>query len=114
MSKTEETTSENTDIGVVAKNDKVIIQPVEEHKDKLPFHVPGRSAFEKGYAVYGTVLASGEGKELENGTFVPNTIKSGDKVVFDVGKTVRKTYNMSFQGENLFVLSESDIDAIVE
>ena len=58
----------------------------------------------------GKVVSIGPGKLLENGTRVPSEVKVGDVVVF-------KKYapdEVTVEGKDYLVLSESDIMAVIE
>jgi len=58
----------------------------------------------------GKVLSVGEGKLLENGKRAPFQVKEGDRVLFSsyAGNEV------NIDGEELLVMSEDDILAVVE
>ena len=58
----------------------------------------------------GEVLAIGSGRVLENGQKLPLEVKKGDKVLFSkYGGT-----EVKIEGEELLILSERDILAILE
>ena len=58
----------------------------------------------------GEVLAIGSGRVLENGQKLPLEVKKGDKVLFSkYGGTVVK-----IEGEELLILSERDVLAVLE
>tara|TARA_B100000131_G_C17755836_1_gene467083 strand:- start:302 stop:550 length:249 start_codon:yes stop_codon:yes gene_type:complete len=66
------------------------------------------SATEK--PVKGEVVAVGKGKILENGEIRPLDVKAGDKILF--GKY--SGTEVKVDGEELLVMREDDITAIVE
>ena len=58
----------------------------------------------------GEVLAIGSGKVLENGQKLPLEVKTGDKILFSkYGGT-----EVKIDGEELLILSERDVLAILE
>ena len=58
----------------------------------------------------GEVLAIGSGRVLENGQKLPLEVKKGDKILFSkYGGT-----EVKIEGEDLLILSERDILAILE
>jgi chaperonin GroES len=89
--------------------DRVVIKRVEEEVTKTPtgIIIPD-TAKEK--PQIGEVVAVGEGKMLENGNIVPLKVKVGDKVYFSkyAGNEVK------IDGEELIILREDDILAIIE
>lgn len=88
--------------------DRVIIKPiVEDVTTKSGIVLP--ETVEKEKAEKGEVLAVGPGRVLDNGQLAPITVKVGDKVMF-------KKYSpdeIKVDGEDLLVISESDILAII-
>ena len=90
-------------------HDRVVIRrSEEENKTAGGIVLPG-SAAEK--ANHGMILATGPGKTLENGEIRELAVKVGDKVLFGPyagGKTVK------IDGEDLMVMSENEILAILE
>jgi chaperonin GroES len=58
----------------------------------------------------GVVLAVGQGRRTEDGTLLPMTLKTNDKVLF--GKTSGQV--VKIQGEELLVLKEEEIFAVIE
>lgn len=59
----------------------------------------------------GKVLAVGNGRILENGSVHPMHVKVGDIVIFNEGYGVKTE---KIDGEEVLILSENDILAIVE
>ena len=86
--------------------DKVVVKPSEsEEKTKSGIVLP-ESAKEKPQE--GKILAVGTGK-LEDGKKVPLEVKVGDKVIYSkYGVT-----DIKIEGEDLLILGESDILAVV-
>ncbi len=89
-------------------HDRVIVKRVEEETTTASGIVLASSAVEK--PSQGIVLAVGAGKPLDNGTVRALEVKVGDKVLF--GKYAGQTVKVD--GEELLVMREEDIMAIVE
>jgi len=90
-------------------HDRVIVRREEEEaKTAGGILLPG-SAQEKTHR--GVVVAAGSGRVLDNGDVSPLDVKVGDKVVF--GKYAGQD-TIDVDGEELIILSESDIKAVVE
>ena len=88
--------------------DRVVIKPItEDITTKSGIVLP--ETVEKEKAEKGEVLAVGPGRVLDNGTLALMSIKVGDKVMF-------KKYSpdeIKIDGQELLVISESDILAII-
>ena len=90
-------------------HDRVIVRREEEEaKTAGGILLPG-SAQEKPNR--GVVVAVGSGRVLDNGDVRPVDVKVGDKVVF--GKYAGQD-TIDVDGEELIIISESDIKAVVE
>ena len=88
--------------------DKILVKRVEaETKTKSGIVLPD-SAKEK--PKRGKVIALGDGKRLENGDRAPFSVKKGDEVLF----TSYAGTEIKVDGEELMIMSEDDILAIVE
>ncbi|WP_457641489.1 co-chaperone GroES [Persephonella sp.] len=89
--------------------DRVVVKPAEEAEEKTPsgIIIPD-TAKEK--PSEGEVIAVGEGRLLENGEVAPLKVKVGDKVIYS--KYAGNEFVVD--GEELIVLREDDILAIVE
>ena len=88
--------------------DRVVVRRTEEeHKSAGGIVLPD-SATEK--PAQGEVLAVGPGRLLDNGDVRPVDVKVGDTVVF--GKYASNT--VKIDGEELLILSESEIYGVVE
>jgi len=88
--------------------DKVLVKRVEaESKTKSGIVLPD-TAKEKPRR--GKVLSVGEGKRLENGQRTPVSVKKGDEIIFAsyAGTEIK------VDGEELIIMGEDDILAIVE
>ncbi|HEY4732492.1 MAG TPA: co-chaperone GroES [Gammaproteobacteria bacterium] len=89
-------------------HDRAVIRRMEEERKSAGGIVIPDTATEK--PVRGEVVAVGKGKILESGEIRPLDIRVGDKVLFGkyAGTEVR------LNGEELLVMREDDIMAIVE
>src|SRR5689334_22469160 len=88
--------------------DKILVKRVEaESKTKSGIVLPD-TAKEK--PKRGKVLSVGEGKRLDSGERAPVNVKKGDEVIFAsyAGTEIK------LDGEELMIMSEDDILAIVE
>jgi len=88
--------------------DKILIKRVEaESKTKSGIVLPD-SAKEK--PKRGKVLSVGDGKRLDNGEKAPFTVKKGDEVIFNnyAGTEIK------LEGEEVIIMSEDDVLAIVD
>lgn len=88
--------------------DKILVKRLEaETKTKSGIVLPD-SAKEK--PKQGTVIAVGEGKRLEDGSRSPMNLKKNDRVLF----TSYAGTEIKIDGEELLIMSEDDVLAIVE
>jgi chaperonin GroES len=88
--------------------DKILIKRLEaESKTKSGIVLPD-SAKEK--PKRGKILALGDGKRLDNGERAPFSVKKGDEVIF----TSYAGTEIKLEGEELMIMSEEDILAVVE
>ena len=88
--------------------DRVVVRREEEETKSAGGIVLPGSATEK--PSKGEILAVGAGRILENGEVRPVDLKVGDKVIFGQygGNTVK------IDGEELLILSESEIFGVIE
>ncbi|WP_111657231.1 co-chaperone GroES [Isoalcanivorax indicus] len=89
-------------------HDRVVVRRAEEETKSAGGIVLPGSAAEK--PARGEVLAVGNGKITESGDVRPLDVKVGDQVIFGqyAGSTVK------LDGEELLVMSENEILAVVE
>jgi len=89
-------------------SDRVIVKRLEEEEKTPGGIIIPDTAKEK--PIQGKVLAAGPGKVTENGTKIPTEVKEGDKVLFGryAGTDVK------VEGEELLIMREDDILAIIE
>ena len=89
--------------------DRVIVKPLgQEEVTKSGIVLPDTVNKEK--PEQGEVLAAGPGKRLDSGEIAPMSVTVGDKVVF-------RKYSpdeIEIEGEEVLVISESDIVGILE
>ena len=88
--------------------DRVVVRRTEEETKSAGGIVIPDSAAEK--PSQGEVLAVGPGKKLDNGSVQAVDLKAGDRVLFGqyAGSTVK------LDGEELLIMSESEIFGVVE
>ncbi|MEQ3722612.1 co-chaperone GroES [Alcanivorax sp.] len=89
-------------------HDRVLVRREEEETKSAGGIVLPGSAAEK--PSRGEVIAVGNGKITENGDVRPLDVKAGDTVIFGqyAGSTVK------VEGEELLIMSEAEILAVVE
>lgn len=88
--------------------DRVIVKPFEvETKSEGGIVLTG-SAAEK--STRGKVIAVGQGRQLDNGSYAAMSVKVGDTVIYNEGYGTKKE---RLDGEDVIILSESDILAVV-
>jgi chaperonin GroES len=90
-------------------HDRVVVRRSEEEKKTAGGIVLPGSAAEK--PNQGEVLAVGPGKALDNGEVRALAVKVGDKVVFG---PYSGSNTVKVDGEDLLVIGESEILAVVE
>jgi chaperonin GroES len=90
-------------------HDRVIIKREEIESKSAGGIVLTGSAAEK--STRGKVIAVGNGRVLDNGDVKALDVKVGDSVIFSDGYGVKTD---KLDGEEVLILSESDILAIVE
>ncbi|WP_076419823.1 MULTISPECIES: co-chaperone GroES [Colwelliaceae] len=90
-------------------HDRVIIKRKEVESKSAGGIVLTGSAAEK--STRGEVVAVGKGRILENGEVRALDVKVGDQVIFSEGYGVKTE---KIDGEEVLILSEADILAIVE
>ncbi|MGO1247026.1 MAG: co-chaperone GroES [Oceanisphaera sp.] len=90
-------------------HDRVIIKRTEAESTSAGGIVLTGSAAEK--STRGEVLAVGNGRVLDSGELKAMSVKVGDQVIFNEGYGVKTE---KLDGEDVLILSENDILAIVE
>ena len=89
--------------------DYLLIEPAEK-ETMLPSGIVLPDTAEKEKPEKGEVVAVGSGKILENGKIQKPEVKKGDKVLF----TKYSPSEIKVDGEELLILSESDILAVIK
>ncbi|MEN8712126.1 MAG: co-chaperone GroES [Arenicellales bacterium] len=89
-------------------HDRVVVRRLDEERTTAGGIVLPDSATEK--PMEGVVISVGNGKISENGDVRPLDVKAGDKVLF--GKY--SGTEVKIDGEELLVMREDDIMAVVE
>ena len=89
-------------------HDRIVVRRVEDERTSPGGIVIPDSATEK--PMQGEVLAVGNGKMLDNGEQRALDVKVGDKVLF--GKYAGTTIKV--EGEELLVMKEDDVMAVIE
>ncbi|MCK0714650.1 MULTISPECIES: co-chaperone GroES [Chromohalobacter] len=90
-------------------HDRVVVRRTEEEQKTAGGIVLPGNAQEK--PTRGEILAVGNGRILENGEVRPLDVKVGDTVIFKDGFGVEKE---KIDGEEVLIMSESDILAVAE
>ncbi|WP_319783437.1 co-chaperone GroES [Oceanisphaera sp. IT1-181] len=90
-------------------HDRVIIKRTEVESKSAGGIVLTGSAAEK--STRGEVLAVGNGRVLDSGEVKAMSVKVGDQVIFNEGYGVKTE---KLDGQEVLILSENDILAIVE
>ncbi len=89
-------------------NDRVVVKRLEEETKTAGGIIIPDTAKEK--PIQGEIVAVGNGKVLEDGTRRALDVKAGDRVLF--GKYAGT--DIKVEGEELLIMREDDILAIVE
>ena len=90
-------------------HDRVILKRTEQETKSAGGIVLTGSAAEK--STRGEVLAVGKGRLLDNGEVKPLDVKVGDIVIFSEGYGLKTE---KIEGQEVLILSESEILAVVE
>ena len=90
-------------------HDRVILKRTEQETKSSGGIVLTGSAAEK--STRGEIIAVGKGRILDNGEVKPLDVKVGDIVIFSEGYGLKTE---KIEGQEVLILSESDILAVVE
>ncbi|MGN1394600.1 MAG: co-chaperone GroES [Succinivibrionaceae bacterium] len=90
-------------------HDRVIVKRIEVEAKSAGGIVLTGAAVDK--STRGEVIAVGTGRVLDNGSTKPMAVKVGDKVIFNEGYATKKE---KLDGEEVLIMSEGDILAVVE
>lgn len=89
-------------------SDKIVVKPITQEETASGIIIP--ETVDKEKPEKGEVMAVGPGKMQDNGQRSPMEVKVGDKVLF----TKYSPHEVTLDGQDLLVLSESDILAVIE
>ncbi|HBD09841.1 MAG TPA: co-chaperone GroES [Syntrophobacteraceae bacterium] len=89
-------------------NDRIIVKRMEEEEKTAGGIIIPDTAKEK--PIQGEIMAAGQGKLMDDGSRRPLDVKVGDRVLF--GKYAGT--DIKVEGEELLIMREDDILAIVE
>ena len=95
-------------LNITPLHDRVIVMPAAEEEKTAGGIIIPDTAKEKPQR--GTIVAAGPGKKDDNGKVIALDVKVGDKVYFKKYSGSKVTVN----GEDLLVMTEDDILAILE
>lgn len=99
-------------IGMRPLGDRVIVKPMSEHergqKTKSGIYIP--ETVEKERSEKGIVVAVGAGKMSDEGKLLPMHVKVGDQILF----TKYGPDEVKLDGEDYFILSESNVLAVLD
>ena len=90
-------------------HDRVILKRTEQETKSAGGIVLTGSAAEK--STRGEIIAVGKGRLLDNGEVKPLDVKVGDIVIFSEGYGLKTE---KIEGQEVLILSEGDILAVVE
>jgi chaperonin GroES len=88
--------------------DRVLIKPIEPEEVNRGGIIIPDTAKEK--PMHGEIMKVGGGRQTEEGKVVPMAVKKGDKILY--GKY--SGTEISLEGEDLLIMRETDVLAIVE
>jgi chaperonin GroES len=88
--------------------DRVLVKPVEAEEIKKGGIIIPDTAKEK--PMQGKIIEAGKGRQTEEGKLIPMSVKKGDKILY--GKY--SGTEISVDGEDLLIMRESDVLAIVD
>ncbi|MBI5138518.1 MAG: co-chaperone GroES [Candidatus Vogelbacteria bacterium] len=99
-------------IGIKPLGDRVVVKPTSEHergqKTKSGIFIPETA--EKERSEKGVVVAVGKGRISDDGKLIQMSVKIGDHVLF----AKYGPDEIKLDGEDYFILSESNILAVIE
>jgi chaperonin GroES len=88
--------------------DRIVVKRIEEQETTRSGIIIPDSAKEKPQE--GEVMATGQGKMLEDGTLVPLEVKTGDRILF--GKYSGN--EITLEGTDYIIMREDDVLAILD
>lgn len=108
MKKTQKKTTAKSAFGLSPLSDRIVVREMkadDAKKTQSGIYLPDTMKEDRG-AKKGTVVAIGPGR-FEDGKLVPMQVKVGDQVLFQWGEQI------TYQGEEYFIVRESEIAAII-
>lgn len=92
---------------IVPMADRILVERLPEREQVRGIHVPDAA---KVKPVEGIVLATGRGRELENGYILPNRVDVGDRILYGLyaGVELPEEY-----GKNLLFLRNDEVLAVL-
>jgi chaperonin GroES len=81
---------------------RVLVKPDFENMTPGGLHIPVTNAQAP---QKGTILAAGPGHRAEDGSFLPMTLKVGDKILFGQYSAAQ----VQIDGEDLLIMSETEV-----
>uniref|UniRef100_A0A7C4M130 Co-chaperonin GroES n=1 Tax=candidate division CPR3 bacterium TaxID=2268181 RepID=A0A7C4M130_UNCC3 len=94
---------------ILPTQDKILVKPIKEDKPQVGgIIIPETVSGERPQK--GEILAVGPGRKNPDGKIIPINLKVGDKIIFSKYSPTEIKEN----DEELFILSESDVLAIIE
>ena len=108
---TSKVAKKTTSFGIQPIGDKVLVRPQEmETKTASGIIIPDTVKKEK--MMTGVVVALGTGRVSESGERIPLSVKEGDTIYFSRGWDEDGS-KFPWKGEDYYLISESDIRAII-
>jgi chaperonin GroES len=96
-------------VKLIPLHDKVLVKPLEDNEEMSPSGIIIPDTVGKEKTDRGLVVAAGPGRYDEDGEKrIPLDVKEGDTVIFQWGDKIE------FDGEEYFLVSESNISAIIK
>ena len=89
-------------------HDRVIVKRLQENRTSDGGIVIPDTAAEK--PIRGTIVAVGKGRILENGQVRPCDVRIGDQILFGKYSGI----DMRIEGEDVVVMREEDVVAVIE
>lgn len=91
--------------------DKILVQPKNNNAKQTPsgIYIPETSIDKP---QIGTILETGEGRILENGTVMPLFVKKGDKILFR--KFAGTELKLDKDDDMLLLITERDILGVIQ
>ncbi len=94
---------------LIPLHDKVLVKPLSDSEETSPSGIIIPDTVSKEKTDRGLVVAAGPGRYDEDGEKrIPLDVKEGDTVIFQWGDKIE------FDGEEYFLVSESNISAIIK